>query len=128
MSNFEAIGLILATLLGGYVAIVWTSKILNERADMVLSGVVNGVPASKRHRHIMLYHGCLQYFGGSIALAFVLTVGELRIASNVDDPDVRTLAYLAASLGAFAALSLSILAPFFLTHCARVLRNEAAAG
>jgi hypothetical protein len=126
MSNLEAIGLILATLLGGYLSIIYTTKTLNERADMVLSGIVNGVPASKRHRHIMLYHGCVQYCGGAVALASILAIGVLRIADTVDDPNVRMLAYLAAAFGVFAAVGISILAPFFLLHCARVLRHSTA--
>ena len=55
-----------------------------------------------------------------------LAIGVLRIADTVDDPNVRMLAYLAAAFGIFAAVGISILAPFFLLHCARVLRDTTA--
>jgi len=49
MSNLNAIGLILATLLVGYAVVVNASNAINKRADMIVAGVVEGVPVSKKH-------------------------------------------------------------------------------
>lgn len=123
MSNLTALGLILVTLLAGYAVIAHASNTLNRRADMIVVGLVDGVPVSKKHRYLMLFHIYLSQLGSVIALSAILAVGYVRIADNLDDPGVRNLAYLVAGLAAFAAINWLLLGTSYLIHCWQVLRQ-----
>jgi hypothetical protein len=124
MSNLNAIGLILATLIAGSFFLIYASNTINKRADMIVVGVVEGVPVSTKHRYLMLYHVYLSQVGGVIAISIVIAVGCLRIADSVTNSDVTMLAYLVAGLGAFAAVNWLFLGTSYFIHCAQVLRDD----
>ena len=124
MSNLAAILLILATLCFAYVVIIYASNKLNEHVDVIIAGVIQGVPASTKHRYIKLNQIFLPQAAAVFVFSLIMALGYIRIADNVSDPDVRTVAYLAACLGAFGAASWLVLGVSFYVHCYHVLRQE----
>ena len=127
MSNLNAIGLILVTLLAGGALIIYLARTANKRLDAVLTGVVDGIPASLKHRQLMLYNMYFQYLGGIIALSIIIALGFVQMADNVSDPGIKNLAYAAAAIAAFPAGTWAVVGTTGGLYCARVLR-EAKAG
>jgi hypothetical protein len=123
MSNLNAIGLILVTLIAGSFFLTYASNTINKRADMIIVGVVEGVPVSTKHRYLMLYHIYLSQLGGVIAVSIVIAVGCLQIADSVTNSDVTMLAYLVAGLGAFAAVYGLVLGTSYFIYCLQLLRE-----
>jgi len=126
MSDFNAMGLILATFLLGGFLLIYLSKTLNQRLDTILTGVANGVRVSHKHRHLMLYSMYFQFLGSMIALSVILAVSFVQMADHVSHPGIKNLAYLAAVLVAFPGFSWSVLGTSSGLHCARVLRQAEA--
>jgi len=126
MSNLNAIGLILVTLLAGGALIIYLARTANKRLDAVLTGVVDGIPASLKHRQLMLYNMYFQYLGGIIALSIIIALGFVQMADNVSDPGIKNLAYAAAVLAGFPGFNWLILGTSAGFYSARVLRRAEA--
>jgi hydroxyethylthiazole kinase-like sugar kinase family protein len=105
MSNLAAIGLILATLCVAFLVVFYASSAINKHVDVIVTGVVDGVPASTKHCYLKLNQMFLTQTSGVIALSVVVAACYVGIADNVTDPGVTRLAYLAAGLAAFSAIT-----------------------
>ena len=123
MSNLETIGLILVAFIGGGALLTFLSEVLNKQAGVILTGLSDGVPVSLELRRVMLYRVYLQYLGGVIATSVVLALASVRIAENVHDPDIKTLAYISAFFAGFVACSWAILGTWTGVDCARAIRE-----
>jgi hypothetical protein len=126
MSNLNAIGLILATLLAGGFLITYLARTLNKRIDAILTGVIDGTRVSRKHRQLMLYNMYFQYLGGMIALSIIIALGLVQMGDHVSDSGIKNLAYVAAVLAGFPAFTWSILGTSSGLYCARVLRQAEA--
>jgi hypothetical protein len=105
MSNTAAIALILATLCFAFAVIFYGSDHINRHIDVIFSGVLEGIPISRKHRSLKLNHMMLQLTGAVIALSMIIAMGYVGIANSVTDPEVTTLAYVAAGLAGFGVIS-----------------------
>ena len=106
MSNLSAIGLILGTFTVAFVAVNYVGKIVNDRFDEVLLGVIDGVPVSAKHRTLMLYSQCLPTQSSVAAFCVIGALAYLRLAEEIADPSVRGVAYICAGLSVWAAIML----------------------
>jgi hypothetical protein len=123
MSNLSTIGMILALAIVAYAIVIYASNELAKIVDTILAGVVEGVPMSKKNRQLKLYHIYVGQLGAVIAISMIMAFGFVRIAENATGSGARTLAYLCAGLGAFAALQWFVLGISYLLHCMRVLHQ-----
>ena len=123
MSNLQTNGLILAAFVVGSGLLVFMSEILNKQAGVILTGLSDGVPVSLELRRVMLYRVYFQYLGGVIAISVILALALVRIAENVQDPDIKTLAYVTAVSAGFPALTWAILGTWTGIDCARAIRK-----
>ncbi len=123
MSNISVIGLILGTTTATFVAVNYVTKIMNERMDEVVTGVVKGIPVSAKHRSAMLYNQWLPQNAALMAFVLIAGVAYVRIAQEIGSAEVRSITYLFAGLCVWAALMFLILGASQLLYCASVLRE-----
>ncbi|NNE19209.1 MAG: hypothetical protein HKN10_12115 [Myxococcales bacterium] len=121
MSNLETIGLILATLVGGGALLTYLSELTNKHAEVITTGLKDGIPVSRDLRAVLLYRVYFLYMGGLIAFSIAIALGLLLIAENVSDPGIKTLAYVTAVIPAFSGVSWSILGTWTGIDCARAI-------
>jgi hypothetical protein len=123
MSDLSAIGLILGTFIVGFVAANYVIKIVNDRYDEVILGVIDGVPASAKHRTLMLYSQCLPTQSSLAAFTVVGALAYFRAAEEIADTSVRGVAYLCAGLSAWGAIMFVVLGFSHLLYAASILRE-----
>ena len=123
MSDLSAIGLILGTFIVGFVAGNYVIKIVNDRYDEVIFGVIDGIPASLSHRTFMLYSQCLPTQSSLAAFSVVGAVAYFRVAEEIADTSVRGVAYLCAGFTAWAAIMFVVLGFNHLLYAASILRE-----
>lgn len=123
MSNLETIGLILAALVGGSALVIYVSEVLSKHVVVIITGLNDGIPVSIELRRLMLYRICFPYMGGSAAFSIAIALGLLRIAENVSDPSIRTLAYIIAVIMAFPGVNWLVLGTWTGIDCARAIRK-----
>jgi hypothetical protein len=126
MSNLNAVALVLAILIADGFLTTYLSIAANRRLDVALSGLVAGIPASQKHRRVMLYNMYVGYVGGIIGLCVFVAFGLVEVAHYVNEPRIKNLAYAGAILAGFPALTWSILGTSAGLHCAKVLRQTGA--
>jgi hypothetical protein len=125
VSNLAAIALILAILLFAFVAIFYGSHHINGHIDAIYTGVLDGIPMSTKHRYLNLSHMFLQQTGAIIALSAIVAIGFAGIADNVADPAVTRLAYVAAGLAGFGAVSWMFGGVSCYFQCVAAIRRDA---
>lgn len=123
MHDFIALPLILALTMMGYVILMWVVRMTNARADEILSGVVNGIPATKKTRTLMLYTQYLPYAAFGDAFVAIMALGVLEIARGVDDPRVAAIGYICATFFGTSALFIAVLVPFLFLNIRAALRQ-----
>jgi len=126
MSDSTALLSILAVIITGYFGCVWVVKITNERGDEILSGVVKGVPASRKQRWLMLFNQWLPSIIFYAAFLLVISLGILEIARGAEQSGVRLLGYMGATLCAGAAVFSLILGTSWFVYYVSVLRQAEA--
>lgn len=124
MSSTATFGVLIATAAAAYVVIIYASNALNRHVDMIVCGVFDGVPMSRRHRYHKLSHIYVGQLGAVIAIAMIFAFGFASIADQSSDPAMRTWAYLVAGLGVFGALQWLVLGISYGLYCLRVLRED----
>jgi hypothetical protein len=125
MSSLNEYALIIATLISGTVSVTYIGRRANQRSDQIVTGVVEGVPVSKKHRSMMLYNEFLPMVATMAMLSFLLAFAMIGIAEVVTTDKARTLAYLSAGFGGFGFLFNGVLGGLYAVHCASVLRQSA---
>jgi hypothetical protein len=95
---------ILALMMVFYYGVMWVTKIVNERGDEILYGVVKGVPVSTKNRWTMLVANWFPWVVFLIAFIGVMTVGILEIAQAAEAPRVRFFGYMCVTLCAGGAV------------------------
>jgi len=97
MWNLIATLAILGATIAAYTIGMWVTRMINERGDEILYGVVKGVPVSTKDRWFMLITNWLPYAVFLIGFLLIVAIGDVRIARAVDDPVVATFGYLCAA-------------------------------
>ena len=126
MSNINAIGLILATLVAGVLATVYATTCTQLRSDGISTGVVRGVAISNKARLMILFQEYVPMAFGIAAFDVILALGFVQIAGNVVDPQVKTLAWLSAALSAFGCAGWLIQGGLYVTNWFSILRERQA--
>ena len=104
MSDLVALLSILAVIIAVYFGGMWVTKITNERGDEILCGIVKGVPASTKQRWLMLFNTWMPNVVFLIAFLLVIGLGVLQIARGAEEPGVKIVGYMGATLCAGGAV------------------------
>ncbi len=114
---------ILALTLSMYFGGMWVSKIINDRNDEILSGVVKGIPVSTKYRWLMLFTNWLPYVIFLCAILLVTGTGVLELAREVEEPRVKIVGYMCAVVLVGGAGFWSILGIFVFANMLSALRD-----
>ena len=119
---------IVVAILGSFALMVLSMAYLfvqaHIRKDQIVTGVINGMPVSAKHRWIMLFFDFLGYANACVVLLGVFAYGYFRVASALGDSltgDVALLCGVAAAFGVGAVLFPVIILVFYM---ASVIRSE----
>lgn len=92
MSNLNDIGLISATLIGGYVGMLYADRWIHNRVEIVATGLVRGVPVSVSHPWLMPFNAWFTLVFSIVMFAACISVVFVAIARSMTDPLLRVLA------------------------------------
>lgn len=123
MSNSTAIALIIATFMPLYFLFFYITRMANDVAAEIETGVIRGVPVSTKYRGIMLYSTWAGYATGVVALGIFAAMLNIQIAANVPDDDIKALAYVGALIGGVAAFGWMVNGINELIHYRSILRQ-----
>jgi len=115
MSNFQAIGMIMAIVVANMPIYFVVDRWIQERSDAIVGGTFRGVPVSLQHRWIILQHSWIPSVAGLIGFESIMAAGFIVIGRNVDTEEVELFAYLIAFL-LFVAATLGGLAQGLLSY------------
>jgi hypothetical protein len=73
-------------------------RLINDRGDEALSGIVKGVPVSAKTRRLILFTHYLPLAAFTAGYLFVVGLGVLELARGVVDVRVATIGYMGATL------------------------------
>jgi hypothetical protein len=127
MSDFAALGAMVALGMANAFLFVFMDKWVKNRADTIANGGFQGVPVSLKRRRYMLQVDIVINSGTLIAVEGILAIAWLLIGGNASADDLKLLAYLMAFLDATGAIGWLATLPTHYRHLAAVLR-EAEAG
>jgi hypothetical protein len=123
MSNSITLLSILAVITAVFLGAIWVSTVINDRGDEILSGVVKGIPVSTKTRWLMLFTQFLTFYLFLVGFLVVTGLGILELARGVEEPGVRIVGYMCASLCASGAVLWILLGTSWFTHHLSVLRQ-----
>jgi len=92
------------------------------RKDQIVTGVVNGMPVSAKHRWMMLFFDFLGYANACVVLLGVFAYGYFRVATALGDSlagDVALLCGVAAAFGVGAVLFPVVILIFYMASVIR---------
>jgi hypothetical protein len=122
MSTFQALTLILATVIFGGFLLQVLSKMAETQSHTIVIGVYNGVPLSTEHRKMMLWNYYLPTGNSGVITSVFLGIVLAQIGKNVAEPTVQLFAYGAAGvlgLNAFLWLAGTISGVIYFTSVLR---------
>jgi hypothetical protein len=114
---------ILAVTMTGYFSCMWVTKMISQRGDDILSGIIKGVPVSTKDRRLMLFTDWLSWVALQIALLVILGLSLLEMARGAEEPSVELIGFMCATLCAFGATFWSILGSVLFANMMSVLRK-----
>ncbi len=124
MSPQSTIILILAVLVFTNISVFWVLKVANERREIIVTGVYQGVPISMKHRRLMLSNDWAAFKFFPVGLLLILGFAFLRVGQSADDPDVQLVSFLGAGVTAPGAFFVAILGVSDLLFMLSVLRQS----
>ena len=123
MSDFTALGAMVAIGIANAFLFVFMDKWVNSRGDTIATGVVRGVRVSVRHRRYVLQVRLILNAGTLIVVEGVLAIGWLLVGGNASADDLKLLAYLLAFINAVGAIGWLATLPTHYRHLAAVFRE-----
>jgi type IV secretory pathway TrbD component len=126
MSDLTAIVLMLAAFGLATASVPFYLARMYKRSDDIVTGIVDGVPISRKYRWLLLFN---DYLGVSFGLTFIMciwVVGFLAASEAASDPNVRTVAYFCAGMAGWAATFNLLLGTSWVVHFVSVLRKAKA--
>ena len=126
MSDFTALGAMVAMGIANAFLFVFMDKWVNSRGDTIATGVVQGVRISARHRRYVLQVRLILNAGTLIVVEGVLAIGWLLVAGNAGASDLKFLAYVLAFINAVGAIGWVATLPSHYRHLATVMREAEA--
>lgn len=96
MSDFAAVGLLMALAMLGTCTFVYIHRHAVERRDLIITGIRGGIPMAVDERRLEVYREWLI----TIVLLFVyegmIVLGWMILASSIDSDVIKTYAYACA--------------------------------
>jgi len=109
----------------GWAFFFYVSKMGQDVATEVVTGVAMGVPISLKFRRMALYEKWVSCAMGAFGTAVFLAIINVEIAEYATDPGIKPVAYMLAFFGALGALSWLVFGfSQFLHHRAVLLETK----
>jgi hypothetical protein len=89
----------------GIICFFYITKMANDLAAQIMTGMINGTPISTSYRWLLLYQTWLSYAVCLVGWGIFLAAAEAQIAQLVSDERVKMLGYLAAVFAGVGALN-----------------------
>lgn len=124
MSDFAALGVIVALGIANGFLFIFMDKWVNSRGDTIATGVVRGVRVSPKHRRYVLQVRLILNAGALIVIEGVLAIGWLLVGGNANASDLKLLAYLIAFINAVGCVGWLATLPTHYRHLAAVMRES----
>jgi len=105
MSDFTIVLLLMGLIL--VAMYVWFSvdKLIERRADAIVTGVLEGVAIPIEHRRYKLVNTWTRAMGAAIGYQTIMAIGGVVLARTVSGEEVQTFAYLVAFFSAVGAVT-----------------------
>jgi hypothetical protein len=126
MSDFVALGGMVAVAIANAFLTLSLNKWVNGTADVIAGGGLEGVQLSHKHRRYLLQVRSVTNLGALIAIHGVLAIGWFLTGSNASSDDLRLLAYLIAFLNSVGAIGWLATSITNRRHLASLLREAEA--
>jgi hypothetical protein len=104
MSVFEALALIIGTLVFGIYVIMNVARMVESMVHVITTGVENALPLSVEHRWMLLWNFYVSTVLTGAAFAAAMALALAQVPGNVADPRVRTLAYVVTLVWSIASV------------------------
>jgi hypothetical protein len=114
---------ILAIMLTNYFGTMWVVKMINDRNDEILTGVVKGTLISTRDRQLMLFTNWLPYVAFLVAFQLVMSVGLYGLGRGAKETTAEIVAYAGSVMCAVAATFWVVLGPFVFVGMLNAVRK-----
>jgi hypothetical protein len=98
MSTSTGITLIAAATFVGMFLFFYFTRLANDEAKEFVVGLIGGVPVPEKYRSTLLYNW-FGYLVGAVVVAVFHGVLGMRVAAIVADEEVKSMAYVAATIG-----------------------------
>jgi hypothetical protein len=126
MSNLNAIGLILATLITTFFVSFYATRCAHLRSDGISTGVVGGVAISNKARLMILFQEWVPMAVGIAVFELIIALCLIQIAGNISDPQIKALAWLSAGLAGLGCLGWLVQGSLYITNWFSILREPTA--
>ena len=124
----DSTGVIVISFLGavGIICFFYITKMANDLAAQIMTGMINGHPISTDYRWLLLYQTWASYAVGVVGWGIFLAVAEAQVAALVSNEGIKTLGYLAAVIAGVGALNWLVNGAAAFVSYRRVLRQAEA--
>jgi predicted secreted protein len=126
MSNSAAFALIIANFFTSFFCFLYATKMANDIAVEIETGVTRGAPISTKYRRIMLYSTWGGYVTAAIGAGMLAALVSMGIAAHTTDGHVKAIAYAHAVIGAVGGFGIMGNAVPELIHHRAVIRQAEA--
>jgi hypothetical protein len=114
---------ILAIMLTNYFGTMWVVRMINDRNDEILTGVVKGTLISTRDRQLMLFTNWLPYVAFLVAFQLTMSVGLYGLGRGAKEATAEIVAYAGSTMCAVTATFWVVLGPFVFVSMLAALRK-----
>jgi hypothetical protein len=108
MSDFTGLAVISFLFVMGLFCFFYVTRLANDLAAQIVTGVADGNPIPIRQRWLLLYQAWLPHAAGAAGSAIILAAAQVELAEHVGDAEVKRIAYMAAFVGAIGALAWAV--------------------
>ena len=126
MSNFAAMGVIVALFLGNVFLTVTLDRWVHEIVETIVTGAVRGIQVPMIYRRRILQGNLVTTTSGIFAAYAALAIGWIVMGRSATYEEAKWVAYLFAFLNAMGAASWIFAFPLYYRHLAGILREAEA--
>ena len=123
MSDFNAVGLLMALGMFATCSYFFIDKLIREQGEVIVTGVLGGVPISVDNRRLIFYRYWLMPAAALVVYQILIVSGWMIMAQSATTGQVKTLTYLYAFFGSVAVLGAVYQGIVGYFHIVSVLRH-----
>lgn len=123
MANWIEIAVLLSVGVSGWFFQGWAARCAETHLDMLLTGVVDGIPMSLEHRRDKLFNRYIQWVGAIVASSTILAATVLILTGKLSDPSLRPIGYLWAFGTTWPGATWLVVGTSSALKCAKSLRQ-----